>query len=483
MVLIVGPRLDRPSAVGQSGRARTIGLGLATAAVVGYAVAAAELLGLWRPLQLAALGVGLVVAATALLDRETAGASIVGHLCFLPGGLLAIAGVLTALLAGLGAALLVAGFALALLGAGGAWADSLGRGRLATGLQGGALSVATVVGGFVVVPPSLAAAWLAWVVLESTVFPGDTPGVAGALFLLAIAAFAVRLALDRLPVAALAPRERRAVLIARRDRASRAATWLAIGGLVGWLAIGVAELVALVPPGGRVLGPIGGVTGTPTRLGLLSVAVLALLAAVALGLARRIAGLDDESARRLAPVAGGVGLLTIPVPVLAYLLVGLASVNLGVLLVVALAAAFVLVGAIIALAALALISGAARVGLLPDRAAPLALMGAGLLFVAVGAGAASAPAPVVLAGVVGALFAWDVSEFGLGLTQELGHLPDTRRVELLHGVAGIGVALGAALLAAALDWLVRVAALDGGVPTAMLLAVAGVVALIVALRG
>jgi hypothetical protein len=299
----------------------------------------------------------------------------------------------------------------------------------------------------------------------------------------ALAAFAVRVALARLPVATLAPRERRAELVARCDRAGRVATWLGVVGVVGWLAVGAAELAGLVPRAGVVLGPFSPVVGTPARVLLLVVAVLGLLVAAAVGFVRRVAGLDDEAVRRFAPVAGGVGLLTVPVPVLAYLLAGIASASPGLLLAVALAGALVLVGAMVVLLALGLVSGAARIGALPDRAAPLALMGAGLLLAAVGAGAANAPTTLVLGGVVGALFAWDVSEFGLGLTQELGHLPDTRRVELLHGVAGVGVALGAGLLAAGLDWLVGAVSLDGGVPTAMLLSVAGVVVLLVALRG
>lgn len=485
MVLIVGPRLDRPSAVGEEGRPRATSLGAVTLLVVAYVAVVAEVLRLWAVVQPVAGGVGLVVVGAALVDREDAVAPFVGHLCFLPGGLLSLAAVASALRAGVWSAVLVAGVAIALFGVGSAWADAVGRGKLSSALEGGLVSTAVLLALVVTLPFTVGLGWLLWLVVEPTLLPGADPGLAGLLFLVGAAAFAVRIALGRLPLLALAARERRPALDRRLARQRRAATWLGVAALAGWAVVGTLELLELVPAVTDVLGPLGGVlVGMGPRLALGLVVVAALVAVAAAGAGRRLASLDAAAARRYAPFAGGIGLVALPLPILTVLLVGLASGSVGVVLLVALALLLVFVGTMLVLLALGLVVVAARTELLPDRAAPLALVSAGLFGVTVGGGAAGVPAPVTFAGVGAALFAWDVSEFGLGLTAELGHLPETRRVEVFHAVASAGVAVAGVAVAAALHALLGVVVpASFALPSAMVVAVLGTLVLLPALRG
>lgn len=486
MVLIVGPRLDRPSAVGEEGRPRATSLGAVTLLVVVYVAVVAEVLGLWRVVQPIAGGVGLVIVGVALADRDDALAPFVGHLCFLPGGLLALSAVASALLAGVGGAVLAAGVALALFGVGGAWADAIGRGQLSTALEGGLVSTAALLALTVTLPFAVGFGWLLWAVVEPTLLPGTTPRLAGLLFLVGAAALAGRTALGRLPFAELAARERRPALERRLDDYRRAATWFGVGGLAGWAVVGLLELVGVVPPVTAVLGPPGGIFfGMGPRVGLAASTVVALVAVAVAGAGRRLAGLNAASARRYAPFAGTLGLISIPLPILSVLLLGLASGGLGVVWLVALAIALVFVGTLVVLLALGVIVLAARAELLPDRAAPLALVGTGLLAVTVGGGVAGASAPVTFLGVGAALFAWDISEFGLGLTAELGHLPETRRIEVYHAVTSAGVGLAGIALAAGgyalLDAVVHAG--QFALPATMVVAVLGTLVLLPALRG
>ncbi|MFB6172887.1 MAG: glycosyl transferase, partial [Haloarculaceae archaeon] len=231
-------------------------------------------------------------------------------------------------------------------------------------------------------------------------------------------------------------------------------------------------------------GPASVVVGAVPRVALALVALVALVALAVAGAGRRIAGLDAESARRYAPLAGTLGLVAIPLPALTVLLVGLSSGQYGAVVLVALAMLLVFVGTMVVLLALGTVALAARLSLLPDRAAPLALVAAGVFAVALGGGVAGAPAPLTFLGVGAALFAWDVSEFGLGLTAELGHLPETRRVEVFHAVASAGVALAGVALAAALHaTLGALVPATFALPAAMALAVLGTLVLLPGLRG
>lgn len=478
MVLIVGPRLDRPSAIGVGGRPRAASLAMATALAVGYAVALAELLDLWSALQIAALGAGLVVVGTALVDRTDPIAPFVGHFCFLPGGLLVLAGVAVGGLAGPAAGTVVVGLSLALFGVAGAWADSLGRGGLSTAIKGGAIGTAGVVVAATVMAILLGVGALLWLALEGVLTADGGRGTAAVFLVAGATAIAVRTALGWLPIAALAPREHRTTVARRVGRWRRRALWVGLGGFTAW----VVALVLATLESPLTLPPMDAVTA-PVRIGLALVTLAALMVATLAVLARRLARFDAATARRLASLAGGLGLLTIPVPLFVWLLIGLA-VDSRALVLVLVGVALVVLGGFIVLVALSLVVATAWVGLLPDRAAPLALIAAGVFGAATGSGLAGAPAPVVYAGVAGALFTWDVSEFGLGLTQEVGHVPETGRLEVVHGVAGAGVGLAGLAMALGATALLEAVHPGSGAPVAaVVLAFLGTLAVLGGLRG
>lgn len=487
MILFIGPRLDRPSAVGTEGRPRAVGLAGATVLVGLYAALLGQGLNLWEPLQLVASGVGLLVAGIALVGRDDPLAPFVGHLIFLPGGLLAIGGIAVSVMAGPAMALLVAGVAVALLGIGGAWADIVGGGTVTNAVQGGAVALAILFLGIITVPLTVGFTFLLWRALEPALFPAAPPGLAGLLFVIGMSSLAIRLALPRLPVVELAPRARRSRLARHRRSAARLATGVAVAGLLGWMAVGLGELFGPLR-GLRMLTSqaplVSLILGAPLRVPIATLGVLAGAGAVLAVLIRRLARLDAERAQGLAPVLGGIGLLAIPVPVLFWLLVGIAGGSPGLLILAGLAILLVFVGGLLVVTALALLAAAAGVGVLPDRAAPLALAAAGLIGTTLGVGLSGAPAPLVFLGVGSAMLTWDVSEFGLGLTAELGHLPETQRVELLHTVTAVGVGLMAIVLALGLLAAVHiVGAVTPAAGAVTAVAVIGIYAMLAAISG
>jgi hypothetical protein len=89
---------------------------------------------------------------------------------------------------------------------------------------------------------------------------------------------------------------------------------------------------------------------------------------------------------------------------------------------------------------------------------------------------------LVFGATAGALVVWDVGTFGLGVTAELGHLPDTRRLELYHGVFAVGVGLAAVAVATAADAAIRPVGATVGTPAAMAVAAVGVLLVLVTLR-
>jgi hypothetical protein len=140
-------------------------------------------------------------------------------------------------------------------------------------------------------------------------------------------------------------------------------------------------------------------------------------------------------------------------------------------------------GPLATLVALGLVVGAASVGLVPDRAGPGALAAGGLLVTAIGAGTSGVPPVLVFALVAGAMVVWDTATFGLGLTVELGHVPETRRLELVHAVVSVGLGAVAVLGLTGVEALRTAVAADVGGPAALVVAAVGVLLLLVPLRG
>lgn len=60
------------------------------------------------------------------------------------------------------------------------------------------------------------------------------------------------------------------------------------------------------------------------------------------------------------------------------------------------------------------------------------------------AGVLGAPAAAVLLGVVAAAVAWDVGGYAIGVGAQLGRAANTRRLEVVHAAASLGVGLAAA---------------------------------------
>lgn len=477
MILLIGPRLDRPSAIGDEGRARAASLGVAAVVAAAVTLAAGLTSGLLDAVQLAALGGALVAAGTALLDRDGLGDLAVGQFCFMPGGLLALGGIVAAtLVGGPGGLLLALGSTLAGLGLAGAWANVTHDTTVRAMKQGWAGVFLPFVAGVLL---SIVAAFavLLW---EFGVAPA-LPSLSTLLFLVAFTVACVWLAATQLPLAHLLAVPR-AEMERRRDRWREATKWVVAACLAGWFLLGVLELVGAMTGLYRTPGlalVLGALSTVWVRLPVFLVGVGAVLAALVAAAARRATA---RNADWLAgPVFGMLALFALPFPVLALLLSGRAGV--AGLSGAALLAALILVAGILLMLCYSVGPLAVEIGVLPDRAGSLSLASAGLLIAGIGAAALRVPGPVVFACVAGAMVVWDAGEFGLGLTVELGHRPDTRRLELLHGVAAVGLAVGAVLLATGLAVLFGRVGPQAPVLSAMVLAVAGVLALLGPIRG
>jgi len=485
----IGPRLDRPSAVGDEGRARETSLAVSTVLVVGIAAALGYVGNLGGPLRTLALGVGLVGAGMALFQRDTVNAYFFGHLCFLPGGLLTLAGIGTTLLAtGAGPALVVSGLAVALLGTAGGWANAVREGSLRRAAKQGwgalfaPVVLLSVVGG-------LAFGAVFWFeAIGYALVPPTGPSLSGLALVVGLASLAVRMALPRLPVRQLTPRDRRPAVTAALERWQFRARLGTLGGLGGWVCLGTLEIAGYVDPFyAAVPGPVAAVLASPyLRFPILVAGLLALGAAAVAWVVRRLAaGFGPDDAGRLGPVFGCLVVLCIALPVVTAGLVATDGVGGGrsFVALLGLALGVVLLGLAVFLFVFSVAPILTALGLLPNRAGAPALTSAGLLVATVGAGVGGAAAPLVFATAAAALLVWDVSEFGTGLTAELGHVPETRRLELLHGVLSVAVAVVAVLTLVGV-W-VAVRAVAPGRPALRVLAVAvgGVLALLVPLRG
>lgn len=473
-----GPRLDRPSAVGEEGRPRAASLTVAAVVVVALGVVALAMLGEGSALGLLGLSVTFVVAGLALLTRERLGEQVVGHLLYHPGSVFFAA--LIAITLATSTGLLVGGLFLALLGIAGSWANVFVEADFHDASVAATLSYGATFGWLVL---GILGLWLAsgvWVAVTDLVVSRDpVDSLFGFLGFLAIAGVAVHLAIWALPIDALTPRDRREARTARLRR-------------VGWLGVGVAgAAIGLMIAIGTLVGPraIHRVTGdvpgletllvglsTPLALGpVVIVGVLAVLAAVGGVVARKVADLVDAgNDRLLAAVIAGLLFTLLIVGYLSRLFavfVGFLPIVLGIAMLVP------LVLIVVSFLALAAMDG----GFIPARAAGPAFGAAGLFVAGIGAALVDLPGPLVFAFVAGAVVVWDVSTFGLGLTVELGHRPETRRLELYHAVLSVGVGLVAVLAVTGLDVARRTVGASVGDWPAVAIAVLGAIALVIAL--
>lgn len=473
----LGPRLDRPSAAGDEGRPRATSLGLAALVVVAVAVGVGLARGDPGYAGGVALLAGLSVVGMTLQTRTRIRTAVVGHLCFLPAASLLV--LVVALSPG--HPLVGAGLGAAFVGIAAAWADVGDARTLGTSLASNVVAYATGVVGLVLAAFLSVLALGVWEVLRAvTGDAGPVASVLGLLVVLAGVCASLALALWRLPVVQLAPRDRTGAVARRRARLLRKAVLAAVGCLALAVSGTIFALSGLL---GTVLGnwPVRPVvvalTSTVVVAPLVALAGLSIGASVLAVVARRAtAEYSELGGRVVAALLGGVGY----VAVLALVVVttGFAT---GWALLLLVAATFVapILVYLVLLGAFA----AVRLGLVSGRGGAVALAAAGLVAAAVGAAAEGLHSLVVFGAVAGALVVWDAGSFGLGVTAELGHRPETRRLELYHGVFAVGVGLVGVALAAGLDAARRTVGAGIGTPEAMAVTVVGVVVLLLPLRG
>ena len=414
---------------------------------------------------------------------------------------------------------------VAVFGGAGAWANAIGDGKVTEAVKHGGL--AGIVMAVVAVPllVLLFAALLLWEPILGAVLlpPVGRPRLVSLAVLAAGVAGVVGVALVYLPVVRALPADHHERAERVRRLLLRVAFVLAVGGVAAGLLVGILDLLGVVDavyarlPRSLVT-VLALTTGAVVRLPLAAAGTVAA-AGILLGFAAR--RLVRDNRRWIGtvgvPLVGGVVLLGVVVPV-----VGSAAVLLekgvstpesvgSALALLALVAGGVFVLVIAGVCALAVLPVESAVGALPDRTAGPALLAAGTVGVAVFAGAGDASAvsvlgrtvydgvstvdilgvtvldggaapPAVIAAAVGAgVVAWDLGWYGTDLTADLGHRPETREVERRHALRSLavgGVGVGTAVGVAAV-----VGGIEAGLLPAAALAVVGVLALAIPLRG
>jgi len=121
---------------------------------------------------------------------------------------------------------------------------------------------------------------------------------------------------------------------------------------------------------------------------------------------------------------------------------------------------------------------------LEDRTAGVGIASAALFQTAAFAGVVGVSVPVLFGSLIAAVLVWDVGEFGTTLGEEVGRRAQTRRTELVHATGTLAVGgIGAAIALAVSRYSVGAITISGGTVVAGLVAVlAGLLALLVALR-
>jgi len=476
---MLGPRLDRPSAVGDEGRPRATSLTITAVLVVGLLVAAGVLIGTPFRFTSAALLVGLMTAGLALLDRDRLGATVIGHLCFLPAAVVVTLLLTTATLfsGGLGQGLLIGGALLSMVGVSAGWTDVFDSETLTNGLISSGIAYVAWLCSLVVLFGLALLAVVGQVLLDLlTGGAGPLVALLGLLVLGAVAAGCLYVAVRAIPAIQLTPVHRRESARARYQLLRTRLIYIAGGLCVAAAALFVVAVFGLLGPIFAVLGDAISGLAALSAVPLSLVASLSLLIALlAWGTRRLTENRDEVSIRTAGAVIAGacyaVAML-VSAPVL-----GLIAVTRGVfagVLAVAPLVVYLLLGTVLV---------AVHFDVVPERAGPSALTAAGLILLGAGGALVGYPSVFVFAAVASGLIAWDVGTFGLGVTAELGHLPATRRLELYHGVFAVGVGLVGVTLLTIVDLARRSVAAGIGTPAAMGVAVLGAILLALPLRG
>jgi hypothetical protein len=480
---LAGPRLDRPSAIGDEGRPRAASLWIASLVVVAIVGVVGLEIGESSLLPTLGLVVGLSVAGVGLLERDGFVSQVVAHAFLLTFGA-AFALVVLAAPFVARAGLAASGCALALAGIGAAWAD-IGGGELKPAAVGTVISYVTMLCSAVLAAVLIGIGFFGWTVL--TAITGSSTPVAslmGFFLILAGTAGIVRLALRWLPVRQLTPRDRRPALEGRLATLRRRLLY-AVGGSIAGL-VGTAILAAATPAGRLVGVPLLasalGVLSSPVVVWpIVAVGGIALVAGVGSVLLRRMTHeVTAQTTRRSAAIVVGVAL---SLPFLLGLILFVAGI--GAASGIFVMGAALLVGLSLGPLAVVFVLGSAvggvALGVLPRRAMGAAIAAVGLVVAAIGVGRGNPL--IVFACIAGAIVVWDTATYGLGVTAELGHLPETRRLELFHGAVTVGLAVASVVVVTVLELLRAGLFAGGGATGGVILVVVGALLLLVPLRG
>jgi len=133
---------------------------------------------------------------------------------------------------------------------------------------------------------------------------------------------------------------------------------------------------------------------------------------------------------------------------------------------------------------LLLLRFAVHVGYLSDESAGYSLASGSLFVAAAFAGTILSSTWVVFAALVGALFVWDMGQYGTTLGEEVGRHAPTRDTELVHAGGTLAVGLLGAVAAAGIQRLLAAGSIQESPATVVALmgVLAGIVFLVVALR-
>lgn len=470
---IAGPRLDRPSAIGDEGRPRTASLTVAAFVVLTVVLATATLVELTSIITAVLSGVVLFVTGMALLQRNSFRSLYGGHLC-LHAGLGMFVGIGAFALVE-GPRVLVFGYMLTLLGLGTTWTDTLDEETLKETASAGIGSYARMVLVFLVLFGVLIVALFVYFMLY--VFTDvATPAVSivGFLAILSGVAISVALLLRAVPLSVVRPE-----LPERRIRRWRVASALVAGGSVLYVIVaiavggagGLAQITAAVPP----VGALALLLASRPVVALLAIVwtVCTVVALVSWAIPFVADRIDAGDSKGLARWSAGTSLGIVLVGALLTPLLGPPLAGIVII-------GFAVFGLPLALVLILFAPGVIAGGYMARHATGAALSSAGLVAVGIGSALTGLPDPLTFGAIAGALVVWDVTTFGTGLTLELGHIPETRRLELYHAVLSVGVGVAAVVCFSLLN-VVRQAiarpALLGAV-----LAVVGVVFLVLADR-
>lgn len=470
---LAGPRLDRPSAIGDDGRPRAASLTVAAVIVLALVAATSIFVDTGSIVSTVASGVVLFVTGLALLDRNGLRSLYGGHLC-LHAGVGLFVGVLAYALV-VGPRVLTLGYVAALLGIGTAWTDTLDEETFRQTLSLGGGSYARMLAVFVVLLVLLVGAVFTGLLLAAFVdVTGTGVSLTGFFALVAGVVTAFALALRALPLGVVL--DDGATDRIRRWRV--AAVLVAAGAVLYVVLAGVLAGTGRLATVGSSAQPVALLAAVLSSLPVVTVLGLAGAVFVTVALAAWLVPLvaDRVDAGDSAALASWTAGATLACFLAGSLLTPLAGPPLLGLFVVL----FAVFGLPIALVLVLFVPAFVAGSYMARAATGPALSSAGLVAVGIGAALSGVPAPLTFACIAGAIVVWDVSTFGTALTVELGHIPDTRRLELYHAVISVGVGVGAVVTLSVVDGVRRVVGRPATL--AAVLAVVGVVFLLLADR-